>query len=59
MITFRDALDADLLAVVRLLADDRLGQGREQGKTPLLDGYAWRFYAMLAQGELPAIQGQS
>ena len=35
---------------MRLLADDRLGQGRERDETPLPDSYARGFRAMLAQG---------
>ena len=50
MITFRDAVEADLPAVVRLLADDRLGQGRERDETPLPGSYVRGFRAMLAQG---------
>ena len=50
MITFRDAVAADLPAVVRLLADDQFGQGRERNETPLPDSYARGFRAMLAQG---------
>ncbi len=50
MITFRDAVEADLPAVVRLLADDRFGDERERNETPLPDSYARGFRAMLAQG---------
>ena len=50
MITFRDAVEADLPAVVRLLADDQFGQGRERDEAPLPDSYARGFRAMLAQG---------
>lgn len=50
MITFRDAVEADLPYVVRLLADDRFGQGRERDETPLPDSYVQGFRAMLAQG---------
>lgn len=50
MITFRDATETDLPAVVRLLADDPLGRGREQNETPLPENYARGFHAMLAQG---------
>ncbi len=50
MITFRDAVEADLPAVVRLLADDRFGQGRERDEAPLPESYAQGFRAMLAQG---------
>ena len=50
MITFRDAVEADLPAVVRLLADDRFGRGRERDETPLPECYVRGFRAMLAQG---------
>ena len=50
VITFRDAAEADLPAVVRLLADDQFGQSRERDETPLPDSYARGFRAMLAQG---------
>ena len=50
MITFRDAIEADLPTVVRLLADDRFGRGRERDETPLPESYARGFRAMLAQG---------
>ncbi len=49
MITFRDAVEADLPTVVRMLADDRLGGGRERDGTPLPDSYVRGFRAMLAQ----------
>ncbi len=35
MIKFRDAVEADLPTVVRMLADDRLGGGRERDERPL------------------------
>ncbi len=50
MITFRDAVGADLATVVRLLADDRLSGGRERDETPLPESYVRGFRAMLAQG---------
>ena len=50
MTTFRDAVEADLPAVVRLLADDKFGQGRERDEVPLPESYARGFRAMLAQG---------
>ncbi len=50
MITFRDAAEADLPTVVRLLADDRFGRGRERDETPLPDSYIRGFRAMVAQG---------
>ncbi len=50
MIAFRDAAEADLPEIVRLLADDRFGRGRERDETPLPECYAQGFRAMLAQG---------
>lgn len=50
MIAFRDAAEADLPEIVRLLADDRFGRGRERNETPLPECYARGFRAMLAQG---------
>jgi len=50
VITFRDAVEADLPEIVRLLADDRFGRGRERDETPMPECYARGFRAMLAQG---------
>ena len=50
MTSFRDAVLADLPAVVRLLADDPFGAGREQAMDPLPDCYRRGFEAMRAQG---------
>ena len=50
MITFRDAVEADLPTVVRMLADDRFGRGRERDETPLPECYALGCRAMVAQG---------
>lgn len=50
MITFRDAIEADLPAVVRLLADDRFGRDRERDEAPLPEAYMQGFRAMLLQG---------
>ena len=50
MIAFRDAMEADLPAVVRLLADDQFGQGWERDEAPLPESYAQGFRAMQAQG---------
>jgi ribosomal protein S18 acetylase RimI-like enzyme len=50
VITFRDAIEADLPMVVHLLADDRFGRGRERDETPLPECYTRGFRAMLAQG---------
>jgi len=48
-VTFRDATEADLPAIVRLLADDHHGAGRERNETPLPDSYRRGFHAMQAQ----------
>jgi len=50
VIAFRDAAEADLPEIVRLLADDRFGRGRERDETPLPECYTRGFRAMLAQG---------
>jgi len=47
---YRDATEADLPAVVYLLADDRFGAAREQDMSPLPPSYLAGFRAMLAQG---------
>ncbi len=49
-ITIRTATEADLPAVVRMLADDPLGAGREQYADPLPAAYRDAFAAMRAQG---------
>ena len=46
-LAFRDATEADVGAVVALLADDRLGSGREVPGDP---AYLAGFRAMMAQG---------
>ncbi len=50
MICFRDAIEADLPAIVALLAEDKLGRGREQPGLPLNRAYTDGFRAMCAQG---------
>ena len=47
---FRDAEEADLAAVVALLADDDLGSQREDAGTPLNPAYLAAFREMQAQG---------
>ena len=47
---FRDAEEADLAAVVALLADDYLGSQREDAGTPLNPAYLAAFREMQAQG---------
>ncbi len=47
---FRDAVEADLPVIVRMLADDRFGRARERNETPLPECYVQGFRAMLAQG---------
>ena len=49
MIEFRQAHRADLLAIVRLLADDPLGAGREALTDNFPDSYARAFEALKAQ----------
>ncbi len=46
----RPAIEADLPAVVRLLADDGLGKSRERPDTPLPDAYGEAFRRMAGQG---------
>lgn len=60
MIGFRGATEADLAAIVALLADDRLGRGREDVGLPLLPAYLIGFRAMVAQGGqiVLAVDGQ-
>lgn len=48
--TFRIATEADLPAIVRLLADDDLGRGRERFADPLPQPYVDGFRAMQRQG---------
>lgn len=47
---FRLATSADLPAIVRMLADDPLGAGRERDEAPLPPVYAAGFAAMSASG---------
>ncbi len=47
---FRDATPADLPSIVRMLADDPFGAGRECCENPLPSAYAAGFAAMSAQG---------
>ena len=49
MMTFRTATDADLPAIVRLLADDPLGAKRERFERPLPMAYREAFAAIQAQ----------
>lgn len=42
-VIFRDANDADLPSIVRMLADDPLGQQRESTREPLQDSYYTAF----------------
>ncbi len=50
MITFRDATEADLPAIVAMLADDALGGAREDPGPPLPQAYIDGFRAMAARG---------
>ena len=47
-VTFRRATEADLPAIVAMLADDGLGQGREDASLPLARGYLDAFAAIEA-----------
>ena len=47
--SFRTATRADLPAIVRMLADDGLGKGREQPVDPLPQAYNDAFDRMAAQ----------
>ncbi len=47
-VRFRPAVAADLTAIVRMLADDPLGRGRETVAEPLPPGYAQAFAAVAA-----------
>jgi len=47
-VRFRPAVETDLAAIVRLLADDALGAGREQYSDPLPDAYQSAFRAIAA-----------
>lgn len=46
-ITFREAVEADLAALIGLLADDMLGQSREVISDPPLPAYVTAFAAVL------------
>jgi GNAT superfamily N-acetyltransferase len=43
---FRDAVAADLPAIVAMYADDEIGTGREEVRDPLPDGYGLAFQAI-------------
>jgi hypothetical protein len=45
-IAYRDATEADLSAIVALLADDELGAGREDASLPLAGSYIAAFQAI-------------
>lgn len=47
---YRDAAEADLPVIVRLLADDRFGVARERDVSPLPPSYLAGFRAMQVQG---------
>jgi ribosomal protein S18 acetylase RimI-like enzyme len=49
-VVVRSAIEDDLPAIVRMLADDPLGAGREQYADPLPAAYRQAFAAMRAQG---------
>ncbi len=50
LISFRDATEADLPAIVAMLADDALGGSREDPGPPLPQAYVDGFRAMTARG---------
>ena len=58
---FRKATEKDLLSIVQMLADDPLGQQREQFKTPLPDQYLNAFQAINADKnqELIVVEDQN
>lgn len=58
-ISFRRAERRDVPAIVRLLADDRLGATRERIEEPLPDAYFRAFDAMSAQSGNEMIVGES
>lgn len=49
MTRFRRATEADLPAIVRLLADDKLGKGRERAGDAVSDAYVQAFRAIERQ----------
>jgi len=49
MTAFRRATEADLPAIVRLLADDKLGKARERATDTLPDAYVQAFHAIERQ----------
>jgi len=60
-IVYRDALEADLPAIVQLLADDPLGAEREDASVPLLPAYLAAFQAIAAldhQRLVVAVKGE-
>lgn len=57
-VTFRLAEPGDIAAVVALLADDELGQRREQLGPPLPDVYRRAFDAMACEGSNEIIVGE-
>lgn len=47
-VQFRPATQGDLLVIVRMLAEDKLGSGRERFETPLPQAYYTAFQAIEA-----------
>ncbi len=47
-LTFRDAVEADLPQIVAMLADDVLGQARENPSLPLASGYLEAFRSIVS-----------
>ncbi len=50
MVNIRDAVEGDISAIVRLLADDALGATREDPSDPPAQSYIDAFNALTAQG---------
>ncbi|MBU3077851.1 GNAT family N-acetyltransferase [Sphingomonas quercus] len=55
VIAYRDAVEADLPAIVALLADDELGAEREDVAAPLVASYVDAFHAIAATHHLRLI----
>jgi GNAT superfamily N-acetyltransferase len=58
-VTFREATEADLPAVVAMLADDPLGALREDVSLPLAEGYRRAYAAIAADAGQMLVVGES
>jgi GNAT superfamily N-acetyltransferase len=58
-VTFRPATEADLPAIVAMLADDRLGAAREDTSLPLAPGYRAAFAAIAADPNQLLVVGET